>query len=84
MCLIGYLVSIAAYSKARRAKAYKKNLDNFMEDLKSIRLACRIKKKGRKVKYQLEQIPMSLKKLSIILEISEDNLRPQINLSDYS
>jgi transposase len=84
MCLMGYLLSSAAYSKARRAKVYKKNLNNFMEDLKSIRLACCIKKKGRKVKYQLEQIPPSLKKLSTILEISADNLRPQINLSDYS
>ena len=83
MCLIGYLLSSAAYSKARNANAYKKNMDNFMEDLKRIRLACRIKKKGRNVKYQLEQIPLSLKKLSSILEISDDNLRPKISLSDY-
>ena len=48
MCIIGYLLTVAAYTKARRAKAYKKNIDNFMEDLRGIRLACRIKKKGRK------------------------------------
>jgi transposase len=84
MCIIGYLLTIAAYTKARRVKAYKKNMDNFMEDLKSIRLACRIKKKGRKVKYQLEEIHSSLKKLLKILGISSDNLRPNINLSDYT
>ncbi len=83
MCLIGYLLMIAAYTKARRVNAYKKNMNNFMEDLKSIRLACRIKKKGRSVKYQLEQIPRPLKKLAGILEISDENLRPEISFSDY-
>jgi len=84
ICMIGYLLTIAAYTKARRAKAYKKNLDNFMEDLRGIRLAYRIKKKGRKVKYQLEEIDSSLKKLLKTLRISPDNLRPNINLSDYT
>lgn len=84
ICMIGYLLTIAAYTKARRAKAYKKNLDNFMEDLRGIRLACRIKKKGRKVKYQMEEIHSSLKKLLKTLRISPDNLRPNINLSDYT
>jgi len=46
MCLIGYLLTVAVYTKARRSNAYKKNMNNFMEDLKSIRLTCRIKKKG--------------------------------------
>jgi len=55
-----------------------------MEDLRGIRLACRIKKKGRKVKYQLEEIHSSLKKLLKTLKISPDNLRPNINLSDYT
>lgn len=84
ICMIGYLLTIAAYTKARRAKAYKKNSDNFMEDLRGIRLACRIKKKGRKVKYQMEEIHSSLKKLLKTLRISPDNLRPNINLSDYT
>lgn len=83
MCLIGYLLMIAAYTKARRANAYQKNMNNFMDDLKSIRLACRIKKKGRSVKYQLEQIPRPLKKLARILAISDENLRPKISFSDY-
>lgn len=83
MCLIGYLLIIAAYTKARRANAYQKNMNNFMEDLKSIRLTCRIKKKGRNVRYQLEQIPGPLKKLARILEISDENLRPKISFSDY-
>jgi len=84
MCIIGYLLTVAAYTKARGAKAYKKNIDNFMEDLRGIRLACRIKKKGRKVKYQLEEIHSSLKKLLKTLRISPDNLRPNINFSDYT
>jgi transposase len=84
ICMIGYLLTIAAYTKAKRVKAYKKNIDNFMEDLRGIRLACRIKKKGRKVKYQLEEIHSSLKKLLKTLRISPDNLRPNINLSDYT
>lgn len=83
MCIIGYLLIIAAYTKARRANVYKKNIDNFMEDLKSIRLACRIKKKSQKVKYQLEQTPGLLRKLLRLLGISLDNLRPDINFSDY-
>ena len=83
MCIIGYLLTVAAYTKARRAKAYKKNIDNFMEDLRGIRLACRIKKKGRNVKYQLEEIHSSAKKLLKPLRISPDNLRPNLSLSDY-
>lgn len=83
MCIISYLLTIAAYTKARRANAYKKNIDAFMEDLKGVRLACRTKMKGRKVKYQLEQMPSSLKKLLKILGISSDNLRPNIMFSDY-
>ena len=54
-----------------------------MEDLKGVRLTCCIKKKGWKVKYQLEQTPSSLKKLLKILGISSDNLQPNIVLSDY-
>lgn len=84
ICMIGYLLTIAAYTKAKRVKAYKKNIDNFMEDLRGIRLTCRVKKKGRKVKYQLEEIHSSLKKLLKTLRISPDNLRPNINLSDYT
>jgi len=82
MCLIGYLLAVAAYAKVRKVKGYKKNMNNFMEDFKSIRLTCRIKKKG-KIKYQLEQIPQPLKKLARILKISDENLRPKISLSDY-
>ena len=84
MCIIGCLLTLAAYTKATRAKAYKKNIDNFMEDLRGIRLACRIKKKGRKVKYQLEKTPGSLKKLLKVLGILPNNLRPKISLSDYT
>ena len=83
MCIIGFLLTSVAYSKAREKNVYEKNMHNFMNDLKSIRLACHIKRKSRKVKYQLEEIPASLKKLVKVLEISEKDLHPKTNLSDY-
>jgi hypothetical protein len=55
-----------------------------MEDLRDIRLACRIKKKGRKGKYQREEIHSSSKKLLKTLKISPDDLQPNINLSEYT
>ena len=83
MCIIGFLVTSVAYAKAREKNVYEKNMHNFMNDLRRIRLACRIKRKSKKVKYQMEEIPASLKKLVKVLEISEKNLHPKINLSDY-
>ena len=41
----------------------------------------KIKKNGRNVKYQMEEIHISVKKLLKPLEISPDNLRPNISLS---
>jgi len=83
MCIIGFLLTSVAYAKAREKNVYEKNMHNFMNDLRRIRLACRIKRKSKKVKYQLEEIPASLIKLVKVLEISEKNLYPKINLSDY-
>ncbi len=79
ICMIGYLLSIAAYTKARKATSYKKNINNFMEELKQIRLNCRTAKKGSKIKYQLEAIPRHLKKTLNVLKVTNDNIRPKIS-----
>jgi len=82
-CIIGYLMSVAAYMKARKSAGYKKNISNFMDDLRSIRLSCSVAKKGKKVRYQLEKIPRELKSVSKVLNITQDNLRPRVNFSSY-
>lgn len=85
ICIIGYLLTISAYAKAREKAGYKRNVSNFMEDLKSIRLACRVKNKSQKVKYQLEEIPKELKKVAAVLQITNENLRPEkIDISGYT
>jgi len=83
ICIIGYLLAIAAYTKAR-AVGYRRNIDNFMDELRSIRLAAVAKTKGRNVLYQIEKIPHSLKKIATKLAITSQNIRPNINFSDYS
>jgi transposase len=84
ICIIGYLLTIATYCKARRKAAYKRNVSNLMEDLKTIRLACIVKNKSNKVKYQLEKIPEHLQKVARVLGISNETLRPILKISDYS
>jgi transposase len=64
ICIIGYLLTMLAYMKAKEKTGYQKSVNSFMEDLKNIRLACQVKKKSRKVKYQLETIPKELKKVA--------------------
>jgi transposase len=83
ICVIGYLLTTAAYAKARRA-GYKHNIGNFMEELKSIRLASRKKKKSNKIRYQLETIPPSLKKVAKVLGLTDENIHPNIKLSVYN
>jgi transposase len=83
ICIIGYLLSIVAYSLARKHADYSKNLDHFMEDLKQVRLVCVKKPKGRNIEYQLEPIPTSLKKIAPRLGLTESSLRPSLNFSDY-
>jgi len=83
MCILSYLLTVAAYTKAKTESGYKRNIVNFMEDLSRIRLTSHVKKKSRKVTYQLEEIPLSLKKTAKTLGISNDNLRSKMNFSDY-
>ena len=81
-CIIGYLLTVAVYTKAKKAP-YNRNINNLMEELKQIRLACSIKKKGSKVKYQLEGLPVHLAKIAKVLRITNENLRLKVNFSDY-
>ena len=82
ICMIGYLLTIVAYTEAKK-KGYIKDIHNFMEDLNKIRLACSIKRKGKKVKYQLESMDQDIQKLANSLNITDDNLRIKIKFSDY-
>lgn len=83
MCVIGYLLTIAAYIKARET-GYRRNISNFMRELQSIRLVCRVKRKSKKVKYQLETIPEELNKVTKVLGITNENTRVELNISVYS
>lgn len=82
ICLIGYLLSAVAYRKAKK-EGYTKNINSFMEEMKSIRLACCRKRKSNKLKYQLETLPEELTNISRCLSVSNENLHPKVNFSDY-
>jgi len=84
ICILSYLLTIAAYSRARSLASYKRNISNFMDELKTIRLACTSKNKGRKITFQLEKMAIPLKKIAKVLHITDDNLRPPLNFSDYT
>lgn len=81
MCMIGYLLSIFVYKKAK--PLYSKDIHHFMDDLKTIRLAC-VAKGSNKITYQLEKVPRSLQPIVKALNISNENIRPKVNFSDYS
>ncbi|MBF0443552.1 MAG: IS1634 family transposase [Oligoflexales bacterium] len=76
ICVISYLLTRVAYSRARKKAGYKRNINNFLSDLRKIRLACILRKKGLKVNYQLENIPDTLANVVKVLNISNDTIRP--------
>ena len=80
MCIIGYLLTVYAYRKAK--DCYFRNINNFMNDLRKIRLACVTKGKN-KITYQLEEIPSEIKEVAKKLNISNKNIRPKTNFSVY-
>lgn len=89
ICIIGYLLTTVAYTKAKEKAGYKRNISNFLEDLRSIRLASLIEKKnGRKgllkVEHRLENIRNNLKKTAQVLEITDQNIRPKLTLGVYT
>jgi len=83
ICIIGYLLAVSIYIKAKKLD-YNRNINNFLTELSKIRLACSVQKKGRNIKYQLEKIPAHLRNISKKLGITNDNIRPKINISDYT
>lgn len=84
ICIISYILTIASYTKIKRETGYKRNVNNFIEDLQKIRLACVIRGKKKKVEFQLEEIPKELKKMTEVLNITNGNLHPKINISGYN
>jgi transposase len=83
ICIIGYLLATVAYMKARESAGYRRNINHFMEDLRGIRLACYVKKKSLKVKYQIETIPEDIRKLAAVLGVTDDNLRVSLQVGVY-
>lgn len=80
MCIIGYLLTVYVYRKVKRC--YSKNVSHLMDDLKSTRLGC-VTRGRNKVTYQLEEIAPVMQSIAKKLNISNENLRPKINFSDY-
>ncbi|MBN2266905.1 MAG: hypothetical protein JW725_01005, partial [Candidatus Babeliaceae bacterium] len=83
ICIIGYLLTMVAYMKAKEKAGYQKSVNRFMEELKNIRLSCQVKKKSRKVKYQLETIPKDLRKVANVLGVTDKNIRVPLNVGVY-
>jgi len=54
----------------RKIVVTKKNISNFFEELRTVRLACRTVKKGKNIIYQLEQIPKGLQRVATALGIT--------------
>ncbi|MBN1299549.1 MAG: hypothetical protein JW997_07675 [Actinobacteria bacterium] len=75
-------MAVSIYIKAKKL-GYNRNINNFLTELSNLRLACTVGKKGRNIKYQLENIPDHLLNIAKELGITNDNIRPNINISDY-
>ena len=84
ICIIAYLLVTSIYSKAKSACGYSKNVNQFMEDLSKVRLTSFRHEPSNKIKYQLEEIPEHLKTTLTALSVSQENLRPKFNFSDYT
>ena len=84
ICILGYLLTVAAYRKAQESANYKRNIGNFITDLQTIRLACTKKKKSNKLTFELETIDPHLRDVARVLEISNQTLRSKVNSSDYN
>jgi transposase len=89
ICLLAYLMTMAAYTRAKNQGGYTRGIDAFMDDLRGVRLAAVIEQKaassrGRpRIRYQLEKIPPFLQPTLDALAISDDNLRSLINFRVY-
>lgn len=81
MCIIGYLLTAYVYRKIKHC--YSRNVSHFMDDLKSIRLGC-VTQGSNKVTYQLEKIDSAIQEMAEKLDITNQNIRPKVNFSDYT
>ena len=87
MCIIAYLLVTVAYATAKKEAHYNRGIDNFMDDLRSVRLAAifdegNTTKRGKpRVTYQLEKVPKRLEPLLMALSVA--NAKLQVN-SDFS
>lgn len=91
--MIGYLLTATAYSQAKKLAGYQRNISNFLEDLRSIRLTSIIENKLDKntsteetpnIKYRLETIPTELRQVAEVLGIHNDALRSNIRVGVYA
>ena len=80
MCIMGYLLTVYAYKKVKHC--YSKNVSQFMDDLKNIRLACIAR--GGKITYQLENMDSSMQNIARELDISNKRIESKISFSDYT
>lgn len=78
ICIIAYMLSVAIYTKVRTQTGYCSNIQKLMDDLGNIRLACVMKKKSSKVRFQIEKIPSGLKDICRALNLSNDNIRSEL------
>ena len=89
MCLIAYMLVTAAYSKAKKTAAYNRGIDNFMDDLASIRLAAVFQKSQKKkrgkaqISYQLEKVPECLAPLLDALGVNDTKRYSDATFSVY-
>ena len=83
ICIIAYLLVTCIYSKAKIQCGYSHSINQFMTDLSRVRLASLHGGSSNKINYQLEDVSKPLKSILHILGVSQENLRPKLNFSDY-
>lgn len=88
ICVIAYLMMMVTLLKVKRSTNYPHSVHRLMEQLKTIRLASLLEKKegrgGRmKVDYRLEEISEEVKPLASALNITNENLRPNLTVGVY-
>lgn len=88
ICVMAYLMMMVTLLKVKRLRDYPHSVHHLMEQLKAIRLASLLEKKegrgGRvKVDYRLEEIPEEVKPLAQALNLTNENLRPNLAVGVY-
>lgn len=82
ICLIGYLLSVAAYTKAKNKLNYTKNISTFLDTLRQIRLSAIIEKttgKGKpRINFKIEKMDKKLDELANALGIINSQIKVKI------